>query len=162
MQLCTEEHAGPGVSSLHRISGWLGIDVWVGTVLSEDRGRVQRQMLAQFSDGAIETNDGRPLLRFVLSVRILDEAVDLPSCDSVFFAAPSRSKVRSIQRAARAMRNERVGKMAHVFLWCDASCDEQAGLLSALRERDARFSEKVRGRACPLASTQATKKTSLM
>jgi superfamily II DNA or RNA helicase len=81
-----------------------------------------------------------PQIDIIFSIRILDEAIDLPRCDSVFFTYPSNSRTRSIQRVCRAVRlDERnPSKRAQVFLWCD-EFDEVAETLSALRDNDAGF-----------------------
>ena len=40
----------------------------------------------------------------ILSVKILDECIDVPKCDSIYITYPSESKIRTIQRMCRCMR----------------------------------------------------------
>lgn len=142
--MCAERTAAEYTDMLGKIAGWMGIDVCTGTILGCTGRSARKQLLAEFQDGPVQTAENRrPIIRILLSVRILDECVDIPSCDSVFFAAPCRSKVRGLQRAARCMRRV-AGKMPGVFVWCDESYDELAELLGAIKEKDALFDTKIR------------------
>ena len=55
------------------------------------------------------------------SVDILNECIDIPKCDSIFIAYPSKSKIRNIKRLCRANRKdkENPNKIANILLWCD-------------------------------------------
>ena len=129
---------------LQNTAEWLGIEVGIGVILGSTGRRARREQIADFENGPIQTAEGRrPILRILLSVRILDECVDLPTCDSVFFASPCRSKVRGLQRAARCMRFVD-GKMPGIFVWCDEMCSELAELFAAIKEQDPAFPTKIR------------------
>jgi superfamily II DNA or RNA helicase len=56
-------------------------------------------------------------IQLLFSVRILDECVDIPSCDSIFITYPTKSKIRTIQRMSRATRLNPLNKYkkANVF-----------------------------------------------
>ena len=55
----------------------------------------RKQTLKDFSSGVIPS---------VIATTILDEAIDIPACDSVIMAGGGASYVRTIQRMSRAMR----------------------------------------------------------
>lgn len=59
-------------------------------------------------------------LELLFSIRILDECIDIPSCDSIFISYSSNSKIRTIQRLCRCIRidvNNKF-KIGNVYVWC--------------------------------------------
>lgn len=77
--------------------------------------------------------DGYSLL---LSIRILDECVNIPECDSIYLADNCKSKIRTIQRICRA---NRIHKDKHnksgIFVWCNDN-DNLLNIISSLKEFD--------------------------
>lgn len=137
-----EDTAAKYHEMLGHLANWFGIEVYTSTILSGTTKKQRQQRIDAFEHGDVQTRNGRPLIRILLSVRILDESIDIPGCDAVFFTSPSCSKIRTIQRAARCLRQHE-GKHPCIFVWCDSSCEEQAELLSALKEMDADLASKV-------------------
>jgi len=80
----------------------------------------------------------------LFSVQILDECIDIPSCDSIFISYKSTSKIRSIQRINRATRINKNNpyKIANIYLWCD-NYDNIVEILSNLKEFDTELLTKV-------------------
>jgi superfamily II DNA or RNA helicase len=78
---------------------------------------------------------------FLCSVDILNECIDIPKCDSIFIAYPSKSKIRNIQRLCRANRKdkENPNKIANIFLWCDDYKDDLVDFISHIKEYDSNF-----------------------
>ncbi len=107
----------------------------------------------------------RILLNFLISVRILDEAVDIPTCDSIFMASPGctsgRSLARTMQRLYRAGRRHPLAKPSntcHAFLWVDSreDCGNDGGVMSALhmlKEADPYLRDKIRVMTCDYEKT---------
>jgi superfamily II DNA or RNA helicase len=89
------------------------------------------------------TNNSKRQLLF--SVRILDECIDIPSCDSIFITYPSKSKIRTIQRICRAIRINKNNKfkIANIFIWCD-EYSEILDTLSGIKEYDVLFKDKIK------------------
>ena len=89
------------------------------------------------------TNNSKRQLLF--SVRILDECIDIPSCDSIFITYPSKSKIRTIQRMCRAIRINKNNKfkIANIFIWCD-EYSEILDTLSGIKEYDVLFKDKIK------------------
>ena len=79
---------------------------------------------------------------FLCSVDILNECIDIPECDSIFIAYPSKSKIRNIQRVCRANRLDKknIGKVAGIYVWADEYKDDLVDFLGHLKEYDEGFS----------------------
>ena len=102
-------------------------------IISSDLKDERKSKLKQFIDF-----DG---YSFLCSVDILNECIDIPKCDSIFIAYPSKSKIRNIQRLCRANRKdkENPNKIASIFLWCDDYKDDLADFLCHIKEYDSKF-----------------------
>jgi len=81
----------------------------------------------------------------ILSVKILDECVDIKECDSIFITYATKAKRRTIQRMCRCMRkdNKNVHKIGNVFMWCD-EYEEILETLGGLKEYDCLFKDKIK------------------
>ena len=84
-------------------------------------------------------------IELLFSVRILDECIDIPSCDSIFITYPSKSKIRTIQRLSRCTRTNPNNKFktANIFIWCD-EYNKILETLSGIKEYDPEFREKIK------------------
>ena len=81
----------------------------------------------------------------MFSVRILDECIDIPSCDSIYITYPSNSKIRTIQRLSRCIRIDKNNKFkkGNIFIWCDEYSDILE-TLSGIKEYDINFKDKIK------------------
>jgi len=81
----------------------------------------------------------------MFSVRILDECIDIPSCDSIYITYPSNSKIRTIQRLSRCIRIDKNNKFkkGNIFIWCD-EYNEILETLSGIKEYDINFKDKIK------------------
>jgi len=81
----------------------------------------------------------------MLSVKILDECVDIQECDSVFITYSTKAKRRTIQRICRCIRKDKNNKhkIGHVYLWCN-EYEEILETLSGLKEYDNMFKDKIK------------------
>ncbi len=80
------------------------------------------------------------------SIRILDECIDIPECDSIFLSKSIKSKIKIIQRMCRANRKDKKNpnKVSGIFIWCNEYSDV-VDTISCLKEFDTGFTkEKVR------------------
>jgi len=117
-----------------------GLTVWMGKITSEV-GRGEREALLR--DFQAEGDS----FRILTSVRILDEAIDVPACDSVFITTVGEhtSDIRFFQRAQRSgtLDPKNPNKRNHIFLWAEGweKCVEA---LTLLRTSDPEFHRKVR------------------
>ncbi len=84
-------------------------------------------------------------VELLFSVRILDECIDIPKCDSIYINYPSNSKIRTIQRLSRCIRLDKNNpyKVANVYIWCD-KYDQILNTLSGIKEFDIYFNNKIK------------------
>ena len=128
---------------------FLGVECWARRITCETPAGERAAILREF--GAADTGDGI-CLRIVTSIRILDEAIDVPSCDAVFIAdvastACERASIRIVQRVSRGTRLDPANphKVARAYLWtADCDDDDLAALTWMLTANDARFPSRVR------------------
>jgi len=102
-------------------------------IISSDLKQERKAKLNKFIDF-----DG---YSFLCSVDILNECIDIPKCDSIFIAYPSKSKIRNIQRLCRANRKdkENPNKVANIFLWCDDYKNDLSDFMCHIKEYDSKF-----------------------
>ncbi len=127
-RVATEYHATP---------------IWTGEIISTTRSR--DDVFAQFQATDPSALDKMYVL---CSIRILDEGIDLPKCDSVFVSNVSEqsSSIRMVQRMCRANRldPDRPNKKSHVFLWSPDEFVRVVHVLEGLRDVDPDYIKKVR------------------
>jgi len=80
---------------------------------------------------------------FMCSVGILDEAIDIPTCDTIYITYECTSPVRCVQRISRCLRKGNPGKKGRVILWCD-EMSKCFAIMSAIKEMDIDFNKKVK------------------
>lgn len=101
----------------------------------------RNKILAAFDD---PKNMG---IHLILSVRVLDEAVDLKQCDSEFISYTGDS-VRDIRTVQRMMRGCRIdpnnpAKINNLFIWANVNDDKALRVFSLLKSMDPQFSGKI-------------------
>lgn len=113
---------------------YFGKYIWSDTLIYNDTINSRKQKIKQFE----ETNN---ILSFLCNVHILNEAIDIPSCDSIFLVNNSDNKIRTIQRISRATRLDKnnPNKKAKIFVWCDNYKDDLATFISNIKEYDETF-----------------------
>ena len=140
---------------------YYGVGAATSCITCDTPVRERRETLRAFREGpSSEAKAGRDesgevielrktVLRVVSSVRILDESIDIPECDSVFMTkcseGGSQSSARVVQRLCRATRVREGKSAASIFVWTLGSGDD-SGLIRAfslLRENDVDFANKV-------------------
>jgi len=120
---------------------YMGLDVWTGKIDANVPAAKRKTLLEEFQNGP----DSR--YSVLTSVRILDEAIDVPRCDCVFITSVGEhsSDIRMVQRGMRSatLDPENPLKRSAILLWADGweSC---ASALDLLRESDPEFHKKIR------------------
>ncbi len=130
------EHASKVFEMYHGITIWTNkID---GTVTAAERTIRLRDFQSD-----LETHQ----FYLLTSVRILDEAVDIPKCDSVFVTSVGErsSDIRMMQRAMRGSTVDSSNPSKHnqVILWANG-WEKCVGSLELIREADPEFHKKIR------------------
>lgn len=123
--------------AIKKLDDYFVLDCEINKITSDTSNTNRIKILNNFT-----SNKSRQLL---FSVRILDECVDVPSCDSIFITYPTKSKIRTIQRLNRATRLNPSNKFkkANIFLWCN-QYDEILETLSGIKEYDEEFVDKIK------------------
>ena len=103
------------------------------TILSTDNTKTRENKLKIF----IENKD----FSFICSVDILNECIDIPSCDSIFITYTSQSNIKNIQRMCRANRinKDNIYKKANIFLWINSNYNEMGIFMKHIKEFDNNF-----------------------
>jgi superfamily II DNA or RNA helicase/sulfur relay (sulfurtransferase) DsrC/TusE family protein len=118
-----------------------GLTVWADKIDSTISKGKRKEVLDAFQTGQDD------VYHVLTSVRILDEAVDIPRCDSVFITnvGEHSSDIRMMQRSQRSSTKDPKNSSKHnnIILWADGwvKC---VGALELLREADPEFHKKVR------------------
>lgn len=112
------------------------MDLNVQQITAKTSYRLRNQILTQFENST--------KLELLFSIRILDECVDIPSCDSIYITYSSESKIRTIQRLCRCVRINKSNpfKIAKVFIWTD-QYSKILPTLSSIKEYDQNFNTKI-------------------
>ena len=76
-------------------------------------------------------------ISILFSVRILDECIDIPQCNSIYITYNSKSKIKTIQRICRAMRKTNDStKIANLFIWSENDINDCIDIISSIKEID--------------------------
>lgn len=123
--------------------GLIDSDVWISKITDEVSSKRRSEILYNF-----QKNNTR--ISILTSVRILDEAIDIPQCDGIYLLRVSKNKetwVRTVQRISRSNRldPDNPHKKSSIFIWLDQT--EQENLpkcLEMIRYNDPEFFKKMR------------------
>lgn len=114
------------------------MDIEMNSISCEDNEKKRKRVLKSFSNG-----DDK--IQLLFNIRILNECIDIPACDSVYISYPPKNKITTIQRISRATRIDRDNpyKVANVYIWCE-EYDDMLETLSSIKEYDIMFKDKVK------------------
>ncbi len=128
------------LSKGHRGSSWV-VDLWLDKITSVVDACQRSSILCQFQ-GEYEGS-----FRILTSVRILDEAIDVPRCYSVFITSVGErsSDIRFFQQMQRSgtPNASNLNKQNNTFLWADG-WEQCVTAFNYLRECDPVFHQKIR------------------
>ncbi len=117
------------------------LPLWIETIVSDISHDKRNQILTDFQ------TDLEYGLKILCSIRILNEGIDIPKCDSVFIGnvGEKSSDITMIQRICRANRlmKNNPNKVANCFLW-STEFNKILDTLSLLKENDIEFSKKIK------------------
>ena len=120
-----------------------GLSSYTETIDCDVKQEKRRTILDEFQTD----KDDLSSLHIISSVRILDEAVDVPRCDSEFigYVGVNADDKRAIQRLQRGGRLDSMNpsKKNNLFIWCN-EYSKILNMLSLLKESDPEFHTKLR------------------
>lgn len=118
-----------------------GLNVWCDKIDQSVSGKNRKRILDEFQ------SDDEYDMYVIASVRILDEAIDVPRCDSEFitYVGDATSDIRTVQRLQRGGRIDPQNrfKKNHLFLWAE-DWAPAIGALTLLKDADPDFKVKLR------------------
>ena len=122
-------------NSLILMNKYHSIDLQVRIITSETSTNERDRIIKEFTE-----SNGTFI---ICSVHILDEAIDVVPCDSVFISCKCQVKNRLIQRICRSNRKDKrkPNKISGIFLWCN-EYDEITGMISSFKEFDDGFTKE--------------------
>jgi ribosomal protein S17E len=125
------------IKSIKKLNDFYCLDFNIDKITAKNSQEERTNILNEFAN-----NDNIQLL---FSVRILDECIDIPSCDSIYITYPSQSKIRTIQRLSRCIRIDKNNKfkIGNIYIWCN-EYDEILNVLSGIKEYDLFFKDKIK------------------
>jgi superfamily II DNA or RNA helicase len=120
------------------------IELWTDCLTSDTSKKDQKRILKEFQ----QKNDSCKIKLYILnSVRMLDEAVDVPKCDSEFisYLGEQSSDVRCVQRVMRGSRYDKTNpeKINRLFIWA-TDLQMTKTVFALLREDDPTFHQKIK------------------
>jgi superfamily II DNA or RNA helicase len=141
--LSTQEECRAFLSAVRAaLEGYHGLDVWTGQIDSTVPQGKRNELLRDFQYANPDS-----VFHVMASVRVLDEAVDLPRCDSVFIAnvAERCNVIRMMQRAMRGatLDRKKPSKKAQVILWA-TGWEQCVDALELVKEADPAWRKKFR------------------
>ena len=113
------------------------MDFEMDSISCKDSEKTRKNVLNNFAN-----NDKIQLL---FNIMILNECIDIPTCDSIYISYAPKNKITTIQRMNRATRtdNKNPFKVANIYIWCD-EYEEILETLSSIKEYDIMFNDKIK------------------
>lgn len=101
------EHSDDDVSQLDEVAKIVSSNGWkVSSFTAKESTADRRTIMNSFTDGFI---DG------LVSMRVLDEGIDIPKCQRAFILASSRNSRQFVQRRGRILRKFEGKNLAHIY-----------------------------------------------
>ena len=126
------------MESMKILNDFYIMNVNILSISCEDNETKRKNTLELFSNN-------NEYLQLLFSIKILNECIDIPACDSIYISYAPKNKITTIQRISRAIRTDNVNpyKIANIYIWCD-SYEEILDTLSSIKEYDIMFTDKIK------------------
>jgi hypothetical protein len=116
-------------------------NIYIGIITSNVLKKERHDILNYF-----ENNNEIELIKIILSIRILDEGINLVKCDSVYltYFGEEMNDIRTTQRFLRANRKDitNPNKKANIFIWCEDT-NICLNAFQMLKNNDINFNKKI-------------------
>jgi superfamily II DNA or RNA helicase len=122
---------------LNKLNEFYCLEYEINQITSIDTSKKRENILNKFSESL--------KIQLLFSIRILDECIDISSCDSIYITYPTKNKIRTIQRICRCIRIDKKNsfKIGNIYIWCD-KYDKILDTLSGIKEYDIFFKDKIK------------------
>ena len=124
------DHIDIFIKCMNDINNYYNYNYTIDSIICTDTKNNRTKKLENFNN-----NDNISIL---CSVGILDECIDIPSCNSVYITYNCVSKIRIIQRISRSLRKQN-NKIAKILIWCNdinKNIIEINPIINAIKEID--------------------------
>ena len=144
------------IDSVNKLNDFYNLDIDIYSISCENTNIERKNILKSFS----KTDDKIQLL---FNIKILNECIDIPSCDSIYISYPPKNKITTIQRINRATRINKNNpyKIANIYIWCD-EYEEILETLSSIKEYDIMFKDKIKINALDFYHSKKDKELELI
>ena len=118
---------------------------FLGEIITSDTSVSKRNEIIRSFQQFDEGSDIDIEIKIIVSVRILDEAINIPVCDSEFMSVgDTSSDGRTMQRVMRGARilSDNPNKINNVFLWCN-EWSKAIDALTLFKQQDVKFHKKI-------------------
>jgi len=124
------------VECFNKLNKYYAYEFIVNKITYKDSHKERNKKLDEFNESKITS--------FICSVDILNECIDIPTCNSIYMTYNCKSKINCIQRMCRSNRidKDNIKKVSNILLYCE-EIDECLTFISAIKELDLDFSEKI-------------------
>jgi superfamily II DNA or RNA helicase len=114
------------------------MDIEMSSISCEDSENKRKLTLECFANN-------NKKIQLLFNIRILNECIDIPSCDSIYISYAPKNKITTIQRISRATRTDKNNpyKVANIYIWCE-EYEEILETLSGIKEYDIMFKDKIK------------------
>jgi superfamily II DNA or RNA helicase len=129
----THDEINDFINEFNKLNEYYSYDILINKITCDNNYKSRNKILDEFNYS--------DKINLLFSVHILDEAIDIPSCNAIYMSYVSNSKIKNIQRMSRAMRYKN-NKIAKIFLFCHET-DEALDYISSIREYDVDFIKKI-------------------
>jgi superfamily II DNA or RNA helicase len=125
------------IDAMNKLNDYYYMDYAISQITASKTEKQRNVIISSFANN-VNT-------QLLFSVRILDECIDIPSCDSIFITYPTKSKIRTIQRLSRCTRINKSNpfKIGNIYIWC-SGYDKILETLSGIKEYDMFFNDKIK------------------
>ena len=126
------------IDCFNKLNDFYNLDIDIYSISCENTNIERKNILKSFSE-----NDDK--IQLLFNIKILNECIDIPSCDSIYISYPPKNKITTIQRINRATRINKNNphKIANIYIWCD-EYEEILETLSSIKEYDSMFKDKIK------------------
>ncbi len=112
-------------------------------IITSDVSKIERiKILNNF-----EKDEEIEMIKIILSIRILDEGINIVKCDSIYltYFGNKTNDIRTTQRFLRANRkdNTNPNKIANIFIWCE-DINKCLDSFQMLKCNDINFNKKIK------------------
>jgi len=139
-----------------KLNEFYNIDFEINSITCNDTNNKRKEIINTFSN-----NNSK--IQLLFNIKILNECIDIPSCDSIYISYAPKNKITTIQRINRATRIDKNNpfKIANIYIWCN-EYEEILETLSSIKEYDLLFKDKVKINSIDFYNNKITKDLKLI